>query len=393
MPLTASQRAGIERWFVRRGLPHFIHEYDARTDIWTRSLPFLVVAYVLLGLNALQLADWGIVKNLLALAGLLALLGLAIVLANVVQHRPAFSRPRRVGAPELAVFVLGPAVATAALGGQFADAAQTVVEGLVVLGVVYVATSYGLVPMTRWALGRVGGQLFAIFQLVAKALPLLTLLVVVAFLAAEPWQVAGLLTGPVYWIAIGVFPLIGTMFVVSRIPRDVADLARFEEPGTVTLLVAGTPAAPLTDHAALDAEQRPAEHLSRREWLNVGLVMLFSQGVQVTLVVLATFGLLVGLGLLMIDAATTEAWTGAAPNVLWSPALGGRELCLSEQLLRVAGFLAAFTGLNFTVYLVTDPTYRQEFREEVVAEVRQAFAVREVYLDALHGTGEVPSRG
>ena len=47
---------------------------------------------------------------------------------------------------------------------------------------------------------------------------------------------------------------------------------------------------------------------------------------------------------------------------------------------RVAGFLAAFTGLNFAVYLATDSTYRAEFREEVVAEVRQAFAVREVYL-------------
>ena len=39
-----------------------------------------------------------------------------------------------------------------------------------------------------------------------------------------------------------------------------------------------------------------------------------------------------------------------------------------------------FAGLNFAVYLVTDATFRKEFRDEVVTEVRQAFAVRELYL-------------
>ena len=58
--------------------------------------------------------------------------------------------------------------------------------------------------------------------------------------------------------------------------------------------------------------------------------------------------------------------------------LGQRDLVLTEQLLRVAGFLTAFAGLNFTVYLVTDQTYRTEFREEVVGELRQSFAVQRV---------------
>jgi hypothetical protein len=45
----------------------------------------------------------------------------------------------------------------------------------------------------------------------------------------------------------------------------------------------------------------------------------------------------------------------------------------------VAGFLSAFSGLYFTVTMLTDVTYRQEFLEEVVVDVRQAFAVRAVY--------------
>jgi hypothetical protein len=44
-----------ERWFVRRGVPHFIEHYDASEHIWTRSLPLLVVIYVLRGLYALDL--------------------------------------------------------------------------------------------------------------------------------------------------------------------------------------------------------------------------------------------------------------------------------------------------------------------------------------------------
>jgi hypothetical protein len=46
----------------------------------------------------------------------------------------------------------------------------------------------------------------------------------------------------------------------------------------------------------------------------------------------------------------------------------------------VAGFLTAFSGFYFTVYVLTDATYRREFLEEVLAELRQAFAVRAVYL-------------
>ena len=54
MPRTSSLTE-CEHWFVRRGVPHFIEHYDARQDIWTRSLPLLLVLYVLRGLYALSL--------------------------------------------------------------------------------------------------------------------------------------------------------------------------------------------------------------------------------------------------------------------------------------------------------------------------------------------------
>ncbi|HET6834692.1 MAG TPA: hypothetical protein VFH30_12535 [Acidimicrobiales bacterium] len=54
-----------ERWFVGRGVPHFIEHYDASEHIWTRSLPLLVVTYVLRGLYALDL-DKSVVVNALS---------------------------------------------------------------------------------------------------------------------------------------------------------------------------------------------------------------------------------------------------------------------------------------------------------------------------------------
>jgi len=55
---------------------------------------------------------------------------------------------------------------------------------------------------------------------------------------------------------------------------------------------------------------------------------------------------------------------------------------LTSELLQVAGFLTAFSGFYFTVYVLTDATYRKEFLDEVLVELRQAFAVRAVYLAA-----------
>ncbi|MGH9244048.1 MAG: hypothetical protein ACRD29_06980 [Acidimicrobiales bacterium] len=49
-------------------------------------------------------------------------------------------------------------------------------------------------------------------------------------------------------------------------------------------------------------------------------------------------------------------------------------------LLRVALSLAAYSCFYVTDYLITDQMYRAEFFDEVIAEVRQAMAVRAAYL-------------
>ncbi|HUG86892.1 MAG TPA: hypothetical protein VMM13_20145, partial [Euzebya sp.] len=49
---------------------------------------------------------------------------------------------------------------------------------------------------------------------------------------------------------------------------------------------------------------------------------------------------------------------------------------LSVELVRVATFIAAFSGLQFTVSASTDEAWRAEFVDDVVGEVREALAVR-----------------
>jgi len=58
----------------------------------------------------------------------------------------------------------------------------------------------------------------------------------------------------------------------------------------------------------------------------------------------------------------------------------GEQFAVTSSLLRVSGFLAALSGFYFTVYVITDSTYREEFFEDVVSDVRESIAVRSVYL-------------
>lgn len=55
-------------------------------------------------------------------------------------------------------------------------------------------------------------------------------------------------------------------------------------------------------------------------------------------------------------------------------------MVITEELLRVTGFLTVFSGLYFAVTALTDETYRKEFIGEILEEMRRSLAVRAVYL-------------
>ncbi len=368
-------RKATEQWFVGRGLPHFIADYEAARDIWTRAMPALTLLVLVEVVVLAPRQDFPLWLNAVALAGAFAALLGAWALVNRRRRRPPMQRPDSLGPVEVAAFVLGPALVPVIAGGQVRQALGVALLNVALLGLIYVTTSYGIVAIVRWALRVLGRQIEAVVSLVARALPLLALLVTFLFLTNEVWQTAGAIVGPTYWVAVGLFPVVGVVFLVVRLPRDIGALNDFGDTRDFQTLVAPTPIGSV---AQLPADGR-APALGRREWGNVGLVALFSQGIQILLVSMLIGVFFVLLGLLLVDAATTREWAHQV-NVLATLTVGERDLVVTEQLLRVAGFLTAFSGLNFTVYLLTDETYRREFRDEVVGDLRQAFAVRAAYL-------------
>jgi hypothetical protein len=372
-----TQVGEIERWFIRRGVPHFIDEYAPTTDIWNRSLPTLVIAYLAGGLHALDLHRWTWQRNAAtAIIVVLVLVGGWIVV-NLARGRRAFAVPDVVGVPELALFIIGPTLPSL-LFGQWGDAAQTLIEGFAVLGLVFLATSYAVVALLGWAVRRSTAQLASLASLVVRALPLLLLFTTFLFINAEVWQVAGTLTGAPYVATLAIFFLLGAVFVLSRVPGLMRGLATFGSWDEVRDASAGTPADTLTLPSSGPV---PAFPLSNRQRLNAGLVTVFSQALQITFVALLLTLFFALFGFLAIPETTTAAWTQLeAINVLASVTVGDRVLVISEPLLRVAGFLGAFTGMYFTVVLSTDATYRDEFADDVAPQIRQALAVRVAYL-------------
>jgi hypothetical protein len=354
--VTATEDARLreyERGFRRAGLPLFIADRSAATDIFNRAVPLIGFVFLIEVLGALNL-EWSPLANVAAVAAALAIFLIGIVLINRARGRPARAIPQDVGKTELVIFVILPAVLPLLGGGQWRSALVTAVGNLVLLGLIYAVVGLGLVSILRWTLGRLVGQLRASFELFARAIPLLMIFSVVLFLTAEVWQVFTTVEIAALAILTGLFVLLGTSFLVARLPREVRALEK-----------------------EADAEAPP---LDRRELVNVGLVMFVSQALQVLFVSLAIGGFFIALGVLAVDAEITESWTGAPVHDPVTFDLFGHQAILSEELLRVAGAIAAFTGLYFAISMLTDDVYRREFLEELTSEMRESFCDRAEYL-------------
>ena len=367
----------IDTWFVDRGVPYFIESETegSALDTWTRALPLLIAAYLLLCLNAIDVRGWTPAENVLG-----AFVGIGIGIAawavsNRLRKRPTFATPRDIDAPELAVFLIGPTL-PALMFGQPRDALESLLLGIALLAAIYVWSAYGVGPLLRWGVREGFGQLFELMTLLAKALPLLLIFNTFLFINAEVWELAGGLEGTAYFVVIAAFFLLAAVFAVSRVPRFISDLASFDSWDDVAANLADTPAAAID----LPPTGTPDTSLPLGARLNIGLMVLFGQAVQILLVVIGLTSLFVLFGFFTMEAATIERWMATDEvDVLATGMLGDRELILTEQLLRVSIFLGAFSGMYFTVLLTTDATYREEISDRVGPQIRQALAVRTAY--------------
>jgi hypothetical protein len=378
--------AATERWFLKRGLPHFIDDYRAGDDVLTRALPVLLAIFVL-GLFGAANLEWRWWQNLLALVAAAAVVTGGWAVVNRSRGRRWSQLPDHVGPVEVAAFLLVPSVLPLLFGGQVGVAAGTFATNLIALAAIYLITSYGLIPMTRWAYDQTMYQVGTVVGLMGRALPLLLLFGVALFINTEVWQVAAALDGLLFWSTIGFFVLVGTSFLLVRLP---AELARLRSQLTGEALTEACASSPLAEVACdvLEADRVP---LSKRQQGNVLLVLFFSQAVQIALVTLIITTFFLVFGMLAIRPEVVATWLGELAVEAWASwEFAGRTFELTQAHLRVAGFLGALSGFYFTVYVITDATYRQEFFTEIVDEVRQSLAVRDAYLGLINRRSPAP---
>jgi len=345
--------AEYERAFRKAGLPLLIEEYSPASDIFNRAVPLLSFVLLIEILGPLN-SNWSLWQNLAAVIVSLAVILAAMGLTNRLRGRSFFSKPNRVGKIELAGFVILPALLPGLISDHWGIAALTALGNLLLLGLILGVVGFGLVSIIRWGVSRLLGELSRSLGLLVKAVPLLMIFSLLLFLTPELWEVFAQLDDLSLGILIGLFVLLGSSFLVARLPNEVESLEKS----------AGGDGPPL----------------NHRQRFNVGLVLFVSQSLQVLLVALAVAAFFVVFGLLTVNAELISGWIKETPNVLFGFRIGDREAQVTTELIRVAGALAAFTGLYFAISMLTDDLYRREFLHQITDEMKVTFQRRAEYL-------------
>ncbi len=384
-----SRREAAERWFIRRGVPHVIHDYRASTDVFTRAVPFLALVFLVEIFASFgdRFDGWAQFGVFWAGAGIA--LG-AVAAVNRLRGRRLFQLPDRVGAIELAVFVLVPPVLPALFSeDRLSDTAGLALINIALLVVAYVVVSFGLLPMLVWAGAYSINQIALIGRLVGRILPLLLVFSAFLFLNAEVWQVAHDFTWPFYAIVLGVFGLIAFGSVAVRVPSELVGLARFDNWEQACQLIdeCESPLSPATPPTDLPVSAIPP--LDRMDRVNLGLLMFVAQAVRVLLVGVVIGAFYVGFGLLTVREATIVSWVASdGLDPLARFGLFGNELVLTWELLAVSGFIATLSALQFAVSTIVDKAYREHFYDDMANEAREVLATRALYLAELSREAE-----
>ncbi len=351
-----------ERRFRRAGLPLFIEDYSAASDVFTRATPLLTLVFIGEMLGAIDL-DWSVWANLAAALGGLAILVGAWLLSNRLRGHPLTARPERVGKTELALFVIVPGVLPMIFGGQVQSGLVTMAGNVLLLWLIWMVVGYALFAILRGALARLGSELAGSLATLARAVPLLMLFAVVLFTTTEMWQVFTEIPNQFFAALGGMVVGIGLLFLVAQLP---AEVRRMEND-----FAAGHP-------------------LSRRQRVNVALIMLVSHALQVMVVTVAIGGAFVVFGALAISETVYEAWIGSEVDEL-DKIVGvhifGEDALITGELLRVAGAVAGLSGLYYAIAVLTDAAYRDQFLDRLSNDMRAVFADRAEYLHARNDAG------
>lgn len=312
--------AEIETWFDDHGLPYFAAGRAEAVATWLNSVRILIFL-------------------VLDIAGSVAI--------------------------GLGVFALG--------GSPGSSVLMALIAGVLALGA-YGGSLLRWNVIARWAIRESSDSIGLLFPLVTRALPLLLLFVTFLFINAEVWQVASGLNGALLWTTVLLFAGIAIAFLLVRLPDEVRRVEQDVSVMRLAEVCAGTPAEQIATELA---EVETVRALPRWPRTNLVLVMLFSQAMQVLLLSAMVFAFFLVFGIVAVGEDVITSWIGHQPHVI-GPQLWNLPP-LTEELIHVALFLAAFSGLYFTVYAVTDVTYRTQFFARIDDDLERAIAVHAAY--------------
>lgn len=378
-PPPTPEQLVLEEFFLRSGLPHLAVNYDPREDTLTRLRPALFVLF-LVGLAVALRPDWAWWARGLALIAGLGIAAGGLVGVNLLRGRRPTARPERVGFTEAAVFVLAPAAAQVATGSVGLRALWI---GLISVGIalaLYVLTSLGVVSLLLH-LGRAAFVgLRATGGVALRALPPVLAVLLFLFLATEVWQAFGLIEGWRFGSVLTLFALTGTGFLAVALARERRDLCSPPLNDETARLARDTPARSLV--AAGVVPLSPA--LPRTARLNITVALVVSIGIRVVAVGAAVALFFMVFGLLVVDKALATDWLGQAPHVLLGVDIaGGREVVLTEQLVRVSVLLGGFAALYFLVVALTEKGRREDFLDDEIDRLSRVMAAWAYYRGSL----------
>ena len=371
---TGAEARGLEDWFLRNGVPHLAADYDPREDTLTRLQPVLLILF-LLALALVLRPDWEWWKRALAVCAGAGLAAVGLVVANLLHGRRPLARPRRVGFAEAIVVVLTPAVASLALGDDLARAGWIALGSAAAAAVLYALTSMGvLAPLLSQGRPALEG-LADTFSVAVRALPPLLAVLLFLSLAAETWQAFGDLEGWRFGAVLCGFGLLAATILLVGLRSERDELASPEPGPELARRARETPAAALVDRGVAPA----APPLDRIERVNLAVALLVTLALRVLVV-----GAVVGLaffvfGLLVVDEQLTREWVGTAPNVFIEISIAGREVVVTEALVRVALILGGFASLYFSAVALGDARNRAAFLDDVLERFRRVMAAWSYY--------------
>lgn len=374
-PLPESDAA--ERWFLAQGLPAVVRRSALLSRVWSRSAPALA------GLAVMAANSIGIValsgSHTVDIAGRPDLpegviLGLGVVLIPAMAFAGWLvarmdSVPRRALAGTVAAAVI-------ALGAVFGGPSPRVPANLALfgtlVGIILCLTATGLGSILGWVARLMLTNIRSTTAMFVRALPVL-LLTFLVFFNSYVWLMTSLIGRGRLWAGMIFLFLVASSFLVSTTLDQAQPLlaapASAPVPGDSAML-AGTPFEEMSDPAH-------AGPLSVRERVNIVFAVAASQLMHVLTVALMIGSVFFVLGLLLISPEVLDAWTRGAGRP--DGHLLGMTLPIPDSLIQTTMLLTAITFMYISAKAVTDTTYRAQFLDPMLEQLRVTLVARNRY--------------